>query len=235
GEKAPASICRALAYIATKREDYDVVVMTRGGGSFEELMAFQDERVVRAIYACPVPTLVAIGHERDVTLAEEVADVRGSTPTDCARRLVPDRRDLSYEVSVMGDRIDTAIDRQLETLRNATTSIFASTDRWLARSRQTLQTRQYAVDQATDRWLATLQQRVGAWAALTAAVDPKRVLARGYILVKDRATGAFISRAHALRSQQSVELCLQDGTIPATIGEHTTQQLSIFSYGQEKA
>lgn len=235
GEKAPASICRALAYIATKREDYDVVVMTRGGGSFEELMAFQDERVVRAIYACPVPTLVAIGHERDVTLAEEVADVRGSTPTDCARRLVPDRRDLSYEVSVMGDRIDAAIDRQLETLRHATTSIFASTDRWLARSRQALQTRQYAVDQAADRWLAALQQRVGAWAALTAAVDPKRVLARGYVLVKDRATGAFISRAHALRSQQLVELCLQDGTVPATIGENTNQQLSIFSYGQEKA
>ena len=89
-------------------------MLTRGGGSFEELMAFNDEQLVRAIYASTIPTIVAIGHERDLTLAEEAADIRGSTPTDAARRLVPDQHDIEYELSAMIGRAAESIERDLQ-------------------------------------------------------------------------------------------------------------------------
>lgn len=238
GEKAPLSICRAFAHLAKKADQYDVVVMTRGGGSFEELMAFQDERVVRAVYACPIPTLVAIGHERDITLAEEVADVRGSTPTDCARRLVPDRRDVAYEVSVFGERIEAAIERQLSDLRSALTTVFTVTDRWMMRCAQQVEQSRRSLDQATDRWLAACKERLVHAAALTAAMDPNRVLARGYALIRDRATGKPLLRVARMRPGQAVSLCLQDGSLNATLdGSAPVPQppLPLFSYGQEKA
>ncbi len=238
GEKAPLSLCRAFAHIAKKADQYDVVVMTRGGGSFEELMAFQDERVVRAVYACPIPTLVAIGHERDTTLAEEVADVRGSTPTDCARRLVPDRRDVAYEVSVLGERIETALQRQLDDLRAATETVFTVTERWMSRCLQQVDQTQRALDQAVDHWLAGCKERLVHAAALTAAMDPARVLARGYALVKDVHTGKPLLRVAQMRPNQPISLTLQDGTIAATLdGASSSPQpsLPLFSYGQEKA
>lgn len=236
GEKAPLSLCRAFAHLAKKADQYDVVVMTRGGGSFEELMAFQDERVVRAVYACPIPTLVAIGHERDITLAEEVADVRGSTPTDCARRLVPDRHDVAYEVSVFGERIEAALERQLSDLRIATETVFTVTERWMSRCVQQVDQTQRAVDQAVDRWLAGCKERLIRAAALTAAMDPARVLARGYALVKDQRTGKPLLRVGQMHPGQTISLSLQDGDVSATLdGTSPQSPLPLFSYGQEKA
>ena len=112
GEKAPLDIVSALQ--SASESGVDVVVMTRGGGSFEELMAFNDERVVRAVHASKIPTMVAIGHERDVTLAELTADVRGSTPTDCARRLVPDRKDILFEIATSLERMEQSLRMEID-------------------------------------------------------------------------------------------------------------------------
>ena len=235
GDKAPASLCRALAVIAASTaQPYDAVVMTRGGGSFEELMAFQDERVVRALYACPFPTLVGIGHERDLTLAEEVADVRGSTPTDCARRLVPDRRDVSYEVSMLGEGIEVALEAQIRDLRDRAETALLAAERWLRGHAAQTERADRLVAQAAERWLARLQERVGAWGALVAAVDPNRMLARGYAIVRDAATGQPCVRAAGLASGQAVDLAFQDGQVPAVIHAAAGRPFTLFSYGQEK-
>ncbi|MFO0764632.1 MAG: exodeoxyribonuclease VII large subunit [Patescibacteria group bacterium] len=127
GDKAPGSIMQALKQAHAREKKfgagyYDALVLTRGGGSFDELMAFNDEALVRALYASKIPTMVAIGHERDITLAEEVADVRGSTPTDCARRLVPDKSDVLYELSMLqqsvGDGMQNMVDEYAQAIRN---------------------------------------------------------------------------------------------------------------------
>jgi exodeoxyribonuclease VII large subunit len=94
-------------------------------------MAFNDEQLVRAIYASKIPTMVAIGHERDVTLAEEVADIRGSTPTDCARRLVPDRKDVLYELAHLEQGIAHSVEGVIEKHRDTLDHFESMAERWL--------------------------------------------------------------------------------------------------------
>jgi exodeoxyribonuclease VII large subunit len=182
GDRAPQEVVQALE--AVQREKYDVVILTRGGGSFEELMAFNDERVVRAIYASRIPTLVAIGHERDLTLAEEAADVRGSTPTDCARRLVPDRQDIQYEIAALIEKIESAFERNVHHQRNVVQRALSAPGLWLAVQRTTARDRVHRCFESTDRWMATLRERTESHLRLLGSYDPEQVLKRGYALVR---------------------------------------------------
>lgn len=232
GEKAPANIVRALEMIREKGTAYDVVVMTRGGGSFEELMAFNDERVVRALYACPVPTLVGIGHERDLTLAEEVADVRGSTPTDCASRLVPDRRDVLYELASMHEGMVIALERRLESIRHQQTRLELAIERWMERSQSLLQERAERFVRGTDLWIRGIQESLRRCALLLDAVNPERVLQRGYALVLDPVTSKPLTSVAKLKGKSAVRLHLQDGSVRATL-ESSVEQLSLL-YGQKE-
>ncbi|KAA0207063.1 exodeoxyribonuclease VII large subunit [Candidatus Uhrbacteria bacterium] len=201
GEKAPDSVMSALARANTspgpsseRRGGYDVVVITRGGGSFEELTAFNDERLVRAIYASKIPTLVAIGHERDVTLAEEVADVRGSTPTDCARRLVPDRRDVLFELAQIETSLSEALLRSIKTGRE--TILRATT--------------------GADRWLDTFRMRVASLLRLVSSFNPESVLKRGFALLT-APDGSLITSAAQAKPGLAVSIRLRDGSVGARI------------------
>ena len=233
GEKAPGMIMRAFECIRTGDRAYDAVVLTRGGGSFEELLAFNDERVVRAIFACPYPTLVGIGHERDLTLAEEVADVRGSTPTDCARRLVPDREDVTYEAQTLMARMFESLERSVERGTSLVERVSWSMGRWRERLTHQADQAWERVDQSSMRWFDRLQERVRTWEAFFTAVDPSRVLARGYAIILDEKTQKPRMRAHDLTPGEPVVLRLQDGSVRATIegkGLAPINQLSLF-YG----
>src|SRR3989338_10463874 len=84
----------------------DVIVLTRGGGSVEDLHAFNDERVARAVYASNIPVVCGVGHERDESLCDFVADVRASTPSNAAERVVPSREDVVYELEMMAHRVE---------------------------------------------------------------------------------------------------------------------------------
>ena len=94
GSEAPAAICRALAACAAE-DDLDLVIIARGGGSIEDLWAFNDEAVARAIYACPVPVVTGVGHETDFTIADFVADLRAPTPSAAAAAAVPDIAEIA--------------------------------------------------------------------------------------------------------------------------------------------
>ncbi len=214
GEKAPQDIVGAIGQ--AQDGDYDVLVMTRGGGSLEELMAFNDERVVRAIHASRIPTLVAIGHERDITLAEEAADVRGSTPTDCARRLVPDRKDVLYEMATMMQSIETALSRRLETGQDTLERAFAAPGLWLAGRRSELESTASATVSAMDAWLKELAARLANQARLLKSLDPRGVLKRGYAILKDD-RGRSVSSTARLKLGQDVTLVLADGQAGASI------------------
>lgn len=193
GEKAPDSVMSALA-AAHRHGSYDAVVITRGGGSLEELMAFNDERLVRAIYASKIPTLVAIGHERDVTLAEEVADVRGSTPTDCARRLVPDRRDVLFELAQMETGMSEMLLRNINTGRE--TILRATT--------------------GAERWLEAFRTRVASLLRLVSSFNPESVLKRGFALLS-APDGSLVTSAAQAKPGLAVSIRLRDGSVGARI------------------
>jgi len=116
GEDAPASIVSALGLIQ-RVDDLDVVILSRGGGSAEDLWAFNDEAVARAIAACRVPVVSGVGHEVDFTIADLVADVRAATPSNAAEIVVPVRDALIQDVRTLGRRLNQALDNRIDKLR----------------------------------------------------------------------------------------------------------------------
>jgi exodeoxyribonuclease VII large subunit len=206
----PASPYLPAGKAGKGRIGYDALVMTRGGGSLEDLMAFNDEAVVRAIHASQIPTLVAIGHERDLTLAEEAADVRGSTPTDCARRLVPDRKDVQYELAAVVSAMESNLTRYMESRRAALDHAVRAPSLWLAGQRAALERATSVCDTAVRQWVGGLKDRLQAHIRLLESLDPKGVLARGYAMVKD-ASGRSISSVAQLQIGQATAIVLKDG------------------------
>lgn len=224
GERAPQDIVWAIG--AAQDAEYDVLIMTRGGGSLEELMAFNDERVVRAIHASRIPTLVAIGHERDVTLAEEAADIRGSTPTDCARRLVPDRRDVLYEISAMTESLEAAFRLRCERRSAIIERSIAAPAAWIANRHAELDLLSTRCSAGMRQWFTGLADRLAAVTRLLTSLDPKSVLARGYAMVRD-GSGNVLTSVRALSVGDAVALTLSDGEAGAritSVGTATKQQ-----------
>jgi exodeoxyribonuclease VII large subunit len=197
GEPAPGQIVAALEQFNAMAEPPEVLILIRGGGSAEDLAAFSTEMVTRAVAASRVPTLVAIGHEVDVSLAELAADKRASTPSNAAELLVPDRQ---HELKVVADgrtRLDYLL-RQLVTDRQI--ALASSTDRM-----QQLW-HQLALDQ---------KQRLELKMQLLLAFDPAAALKRGYAIL--RSESQPVTSVKALRVGQKVAIDLRDGQAQATI------------------
>ena len=187
GAQAPAAIAATLARLACE-PDIDVVVLARGGGSFEDLLPFSDERVVRAVAECPVPVVSAIGHEQDTPLSDLAADVRASTPTAAARLVVPDERALRAELQ----RLRAALDRD--------------TRRLLERSRQTLGADALRLTRAPALLVERKRAGLEGLAGRLRALSPKATLARGYAIVRTEDGIVLSARAVAPGSRVDVEL-----------------------------
>ncbi|HEY4161371.1 MAG TPA: exodeoxyribonuclease VII large subunit [Candidatus Saccharimonadales bacterium] len=197
GEPAPAQIVSAIAAANALADLPDVLVLTRGGGSADDLAVFSDERVVRAVAASRVPTLAAIGHEVDTSLTELAADQRASTPSNAAELLTPDRAVVLRQLHGLRTELG-------ETLRDAV----RQRREWLVRHRVELDRGLQTVFRAAQAQLQT-QKR------LLEAYDPTAALQRGYALV--RAGGEIIRHVSDLRVGVAVTLQLSDGTAHATI------------------
>lgn len=193
GDKAPDSVMTCLAE-AHKHGLYDAVVITRGGGSFEELMAFNDERLVRAIFASKIPTMIAIGHERDVSLAELAADIHASTPTDCARRLVPDKRDILFEVGQMQQGMGHRLTKRIDQAK----TVIEETSR------------------SAERWIEAFRTRVNTLLRLISSFDPEKILKRGFAMILDQQR-SVVTSAQQLEKEQQVSIRLHDGELGAMI------------------
>jgi exodeoxyribonuclease VII large subunit len=198
GAQAPAAIAATLARLAGEPQ-IDVVVVARGGGSFEDLLPFSDERVVRAVAACPVPVVSAIGHEQDTPLSDLAADVRASTPTAAARLVVPDERALRAELQ----RLRTALDRD--------------TRRLLERSRQALGADALGLTRAPTLLLERKRAGLEGLAGRLRALSPKATLARGYAIV--RAGGGIVLSARAVAPGSRVDVELAEGGFGARVEE----------------
>lgn len=197
GERAVTEVVDALQYFNTHADDVDVLVITRGGGSADDLAAFSTEQVTRAVAASRIPTLVAIGHERDVSLAELAADVRASTPSNAAELLVPDKQEvLDWCVSVQA-----SLNRVLEDLYQAEVQAAITAKDDLVK----------AAGQLLEREAAELRLK----AELLAAYDPQAALQRGYAVIKK--SGKLITAVAALSTGDKVTVGFKDGQAGATI------------------
>lgn len=125
GDSAAGEIARALVALSDQAEDLgiDAIILTRGGGSMEDLWAFNDRQVAQAIVDCSIPVVAAIGHETDTTIAELVADVRAATPTQAAMRLIPDRDALREQVTSLAQRLESLAERHLSANRDRLESL----------------------------------------------------------------------------------------------------------------
>lgn len=166
GEVAAGQIIRAIQYFNSQEILPEALVIIRGGGSLDDLSVFNDEALVRAIAASRIPTMVGVGHEIDVTLADLVADVRAATPSNAAQLIVPDRREViqvvHQQVLGMAAHLEQAIDNQRH-----------QTNQDMVAARQQIE---YHYQQVVDR-LTTLRQ-------IMQQLDPRAVLQRGYALIR---------------------------------------------------
>lgn len=220
GAEAPAEIAGAIRY-ANRYHVADVLITGRGGGSMEDLWAFNDERVARAIYASDIPVISAVGHEPDVTIADFVADARASTPSNAAEIAVPDQGELLRWLQDAAGRMSQAESRKLDGLRR----------QWLALAQRRVLQDQGAYIQDKRMALFHVQQRLrDLSAALTArkrdqfstlaasldAMSPLKVLGRGYAIAQDGA-------GHILKSYQDapvgslIRITLGEGALDCTV------------------
>ena len=222
GERAVPEMLAALAALDA-RADVDVIVITRGGGSLEDLLPFSDEQLCRAIAGCSTVVVSAVGHERDVPLCDLVADRRASTPTDAARLIVPDARQELENIERLRSSARRCAERAVVRARERLEALAArpalrSADYWVISRREALGRLRAALDGAPLRAVATRAERAGQLVARLRAVGPQATLERGYAIVIDNG-GRAVRDSAALTTGERVELLLARGGAGALIEE----------------
>lgn len=240
GVEAPPSIVRALAQ-ASERGEVEVLLLVRGGGSLEDLWAFNDERVVRAITSSALPVVCGVGHETDITLADLAADLRAPTPTAAAELAAPQREDLLAELDTLQARLARALTRRLQAEAQGLdhrASRLGQPARLVQGQQQRLQSLAHRLSQAPRPLLARSRHRLGeatlriasaasarlqrgrsrqeGLEARLRSLDPRDVLRRGYAWVED-AAGRAITQATSLAAGQSIRAVWADGSAHARV------------------
>lgn len=214
GVEAPPEIAGALRY-ANKYRVADVIITGRGGGSIEDLWAFNDERVARAIYASELSVISAVGHEPDVTIADFVADLRAATPSNAAELVAPDVSELRDAIRSASARLDQAIDRGLSQRRTALTElasrrVMQSPTGFIDQRRLELDSIRLRLDAAATGRLHRERQEFARLAAKLDALSPLKVLGRGYSIALD-AEGRAVREADQLKAGDKLDLRLSRG------------------------
>jgi exodeoxyribonuclease VII large subunit len=221
GEGAPQDLCRALA-LANRLERLDVLIVGRGGGSKEDLWAFNDERVARAVAASRAPTIAAVGHETDVTLTDLVADLRAPTPSAAAEKAVPDREEVRRALAAAAGSLGSAVGRRLEMagerLGHAATRLGRAVDRRVASAGERLRRSAARMSALCDTRLASREAVLARLAASLDALSPLKVLERGYAVARDQ-EGAVLRRVADFPPGRPFRLRLADGEVPARAEE----------------
>ena len=240
GGTAAAEIATAIQLAGTL-PDVDVIITGRGGGSMEDLWAFNEEVVARAIAASPIPVVSAVGHETDFTIADFVADVRASTPSNAAELAVPDRAWLQGVLAGLSHQLTQGMAMQLQALQRRLQQLRGMVERshpgvriatlqlrqtqaegrmrllmhqWVQRSSDRLATLRAGLHQAITTQTAGMERRLAALQGRVTALNPKGVLARGYALVQRG--DQVISSADTARLLPGLTLHFHDGAVEVT-------------------
>lgn len=222
GVEAPPEIVGAIRY-ANRHKVADLIITGRGGGSIEDLWAFNDERVARAIYESELPVISAVGHEPDVTIADYVADVRASTPSNAAELAVPNLRDIRELLDNLSIRRTQAMHKKISTLESRLDEL---------KKRKVLQTPMAYVDSkraeldymkdkfiaAADRSNSAKRREFVRLAASLDAMSPLKVLGRGYAIAADD-KGQLVRSVSDVRPDDKIRLSVSDGVIKCRVEE----------------
>ena len=219
GDEAPAGILAALKALARNARP-DVILLVRGGGSMEDLAAFNDEQVARAIAASPVPVVTGVGHETDFTIADFVADRRAPTPSAAAEIITPDLSEHALMRQALSLRLGDAFGQQLRHRRGALDALhlrlrLASPRAQVAGARQRLDDLQARSGAAMTASLRLRRSAVDGLAQTLRAVGPAAVLARGYAVVSLRAGGAVVRSTDQVQPGSALDVRVSDGVFPA--------------------
>jgi exodeoxyribonuclease VII large subunit len=220
GETAAAEMVEALTDL--NRAGVDVIVVGRGGGSAEDLGAFNDEGVVRAIAASEAPVVSAVGHEGDWTLADECADLRVSTPTAAAEAVAPLLDQVLRELSVHRARLDEGLRARLELARERVESLrerhaLRRPEDRVREFSQRVDELRLRLDAGATRGLASSRERVAAAAGLVESVSPLRVLARGYTVTTRAGSPEPLLDATSVREGEILETRLAKGRVQSRV------------------
>ena len=222
GLEAPPEIAGAIRY-ANEFHVADLIITGRGGGSLEDLWAFNDERVARAIYDSEIPVISAVGHEPDVLISDYVADRRASTPSNAAEIAVQDWRDVHDSLQSLGLRGRQAVEKQLARWRQALDG-YASR-RVLTDPTATIDNRRMEVDHRSERLLTAAERLLSAkrrgFEALGASLDamsPLRVLSRGYT-ISEKSDGTVPRSVDELQPGELLSVRFPDGKADCTVNQ----------------
>ena len=220
GVEAPPEIVGAIRY-ANRYRVGDLIITGRGGGSMEDLWAFNDERVARAIFESELPVISAVGHEPDVTISDFVADVRAATPSNAAELAVPDQADVRETLNGFRSRFEHALRRQLAEGANrlkdlSGRKVLASPTAYLDFKRMELDRLQGKMITVSEGWLAFRRQQFGQTAAALDAMSPLKVLSRGYAVATNE-KGTIIRSTSDVANGDALQLRVTDGLIPCRV------------------
>lgn len=220
GAEAPGEIAAAIRYANAYRLA-DVLIVGRGGGSIEDLWAFNDERVAYAIYASEIPVISAVGHEPDVTISDYVADLRAATPSNAAELAVPDQDALRQTLDAMTASMATSVSRQLKAAKRQLDTLSASTALqsplgYLQQRRRVLQLLSNQLSACQERQLALKKQRYIGVTAKLDALSPLKVLTRGYAMTQ-LDDGTVVRSVTQVNEKDRLLVTLADGSISAEV------------------
>ena len=220
GAEAPGEISEALDYV-NAHIPCDLIITGRGGGSIEDLWAFNDEQVADAIYRSKIPVISAVGHEPDFTIADFVADLRAATPSNAAELAVPDSEELMIQLDGVGARLRTLAERHIRLAKMrldalAAKPVFSGPEGTLRERRQRLALAEAGFVSAAQRFVEGERSRISRLAASLDALSPLAVLARGYSIAS-LPDGSAVRSVKTLKPGQSVHLRFADGSAEAII------------------
>ncbi|MAU08731.1 MAG: exodeoxyribonuclease VII large subunit [Anaerolineaceae bacterium] len=225
GTDAPPLIVRAIERL--QQADIDVLLICRGGGSIEDLWAFNDEQVARALAASRVPTVSGVGHETDFTIVDFVADVRAPTPSAAAEVATPNLADVRYGLTQVDEFLTKAISSRLDNAQQNLDSVqrrltLASPERQVRLVRQQLDDLYERLVNGQRRYFQRQRERLEARQQALAAASPQAILARGYAVISRADDGERIRSAQDAPAGTDIQIQLHDGTLAAHIDEEAT-------------
>ncbi len=222
GAEAPGEIVAAIQY-ANYHHLADLLIVGRGGGSIEDLWAFNDERVAYAIYKSKIPVISAVGHEPDVTISDYVADLRAATPSNAAELAVPDQEALRQTLDSFSDSMASSLGRQLKNAKRqlamlASSNAMKSPDGYLRLRRDALAAVTSRLAAAGQRNSDRKRQRFVALTAKLDAMSPLKVLTRGYAITQ-KSDGTVLRSVRQTDRGEQIRVILGDGDVTATVSE----------------
>jgi exodeoxyribonuclease VII large subunit len=223
GEQAPREICNALQLL-DRRPDIDVIIVGRGGGSLEELWAFNTVEVARTIFTLRHPVVSAVGHETDYTIADMVADVRAATPSAAAELVVPSRLELAHRLQQLQERLSQAGARILKNRQRRLQELCRrKLERYpqalISRHQQRVRLLHLQLTHQVQSYRERAENRKRVLAEKLDSLSPLAILRRGYSICREQASGRLITSSRTVNAGDLVEVILSEGSLNCQVNE----------------